>query len=263
LKQIKRIKFRHPQKIGRLEDWKVGKNPIFHPSILPLFLLLFITGCTLASPFDKLVAMAEEPTPTEEILKTLQPTFTSTPEATPTPTVTPTPTLTPIPSDTPTLTPTRTPRPTRTPTSTPTSTPAPPPPPTQPPPPTPTPVPTWQFKLAELYTQPTESTLLSIMVAVQAADNSWIPGFRLVGSDPEGIVTRSDFSAGQTIGHTPPGGVVKSGNIKFEPQPRAIYIAGVWTFYLENGEGQQVSDRFTIDMNVENRVWYFFRFQPN
>lgn len=260
---MKRIKFiwrKYLGKKGRLEDCKIGKILSFHPSILPSFLaLILLTGCTLASPFNQLVAMAED-TPTATVVKTLQPTFTSTPVPTDTPTISPTPTLTPIPTDTPTVTPTRTPRPTHTPTITPTGTPAPP---TNTPPPTPTPIPTMPFRLAELYTQPTEATILSIMTAVQTADNGWVPGFRLVGIDPEGIVTRSEPSADRAIGNTPPGGVVKSGNIKFEPQPRAIYIAGVWNFYLENGEGQPVSETFTIDMNVENRVWYFFRFQPN
>jgi hypothetical protein len=117
--------------------------------------------------------------------------------------------------------------------------------------------------LAELYTQPTQANILSIMVAVQAADNGWIPGLRVVGIDPNGVVSRSEPSAGATIGNTPPGGVVKSGNTKFEPQPKAVYIAGTWTFFLESPEGKQVSEQFTVNMDVENRVWYFFRFMPN
>jgi hypothetical protein len=101
------------------------------------------------------------------------------------------------------------------------------------------------------------------MVAVQRSDNAWIPGYRIVGIDPNGVVTKSEFSADQAIGYTPPGGVVKSGNTKFEPQPRSIYIAGIWTFFLESAEGKQVSESFTVEMNTENRVWYFFRFLPN
>jgi hypothetical protein len=101
------------------------------------------------------------------------------------------------------------------------------------------------------------------MTAVQTGDNAWIPGFRVVGIDPDGIATHSEPSADSTIGHTPPGDVVKSGNTKFEPQPRAVYINGVWTFFLENDAGQQVSEAFTVEMNTENRVWYFFRFVPN
>jgi hypothetical protein len=119
------------------------------------------------------------------------------------------------------------------------------------------------FRLAELYTQPTQANILSIMVAVQSGDNSWIPGLRVVGIDPNGVITHSEPSADKAIGNTPPGGVVKSGNTKFEPQPRAVYIAGTWTFFLESSDGQQVSDQFTVNMNVENRVWYFFRFMPN
>lgn len=260
MKRINVIWCLYLNKIGRLEGRKCGISAGFRLSILPIFLtLILLTGCTLASPFNQLVAMTED-TPTATVVKTLQPTFTTTPIPTDTPTISPTPTLTPIPTDTPTVTPTRTPRPTRTPTVTPTGTPAPP---TNTPPPTPTPIPTMPFRLAELYTQPTEANILSIMTAVQGGDNAWIAGFRLVGTDPNGIVTRSEPSADRSVGNTPPGEVVKSGNIKFEPQPKAIYIAGVWNFYLENSEGQPVSENFTVDMNVENRVWYFFRFQPN
>lgn len=231
-----------------------------HFIIVLLVCLLLTAGCTLASPFDKLVAMAETPTPTLEVVHTPRPTFTPTPVPTPTPTITLTPSLTPSPTVTKTPTPTRTPRPTRTPTPAPTDTPRPP---TQTPPPTPTPVPTLPFKLVELYTQPTEANILSIMVAVQGGDNSWIPGLRVVGIDPNGVVTRSEPSADRAIGNTPPGGVVKSGNTKFEPQPKAVYIAGTWNFYLEGADGQPVSEQFPVSMDVENRVWYFFRFQPN
>ncbi len=225
------------------------------------FALVLNLACTLASPFDKLVAMAVAPT--VEVIKTVRPTFTSTPVSTPTPTITLTPTFTPPPTPTSTPTNTRTPRLTPTATPTATSTPGPPPPPTYTPLPTNTPAPTWPFRLAELYTQPTEATILSIMVAVQGADNAWIAGYRVVGIDPNGIVTKSEFSADRSIGYTPPGDVVKSGNTKFEPQPRSVYIAGVWTFFLESTEGKQVSETFTVEMNTENRVWYFFRFIPN
>jgi hypothetical protein len=154
-----------------------------------------------------------------------------------------------------------TPRPSATPTATETGTPAPPPPPTHTPAPTDTPAPSWEYDLAELYSQPTDSTLLSIIVAVQTG-NDWIPGYRVVGIDPNGLVTKSEPSADQSTGHTPPAQVVKSGNTKFEPQPVAVYISGAWTFFLESADGRQVSDAFTVHMDAENREWYFFRFVP-
>jgi hypothetical protein len=127
--------------------------------------------------------------------------------------------------------------------------------------PTDTPAPSWPFRLAEQYTNPTQANILSIMVAVQNADNSWIPGLRLVGIDPNGVVTKSELTAAQSIGNTPPGGVIKSGNTKFEPISN--YVDGVWTFFLESADGQSASEQFTITMDTQNRVWYFFRFQPN
>lgn len=221
--------------------------------------LVFGFGCTLASPLDRLLAVAE-PTATF-IPRTPQPTFTSTPPATPTPSQTPTPTITPTPTNTRTPTVSPTPRPSATPTATETGTPAPPPPPTPTPAPTDTPAPSWEFQLAELYSQPTDSTLLSIIVAVQSG-NDWIPGYRVVGIDPNGLVTKSEVSAEQSTGHTPPAQVVKSGNTKFEPQPVAVYITGAWTFFLESADGRQVSDTFTVNMDTENREWCFFRFTP-
>lgn len=228
---------------------------------LILLSIAFTTACTLASPFDQLVASAQEPTP--EPVRTLQPTFTPTAVATPTPTKTSTPTVTPIPTETPTPTQTPTAPPTRTPTPTETSTPAPPPPPTNTPLPTDTPAPTYDFQLAELFNAPSTANILSIVVAIQNSNSDWIPGLRVVGIDPNGIVTKSEPSADRETGHTPANSsVIKSGNTKFEPQPKAVYITGTWTFFLENLEGQQVSPSFAVNMDVENRQWYFFRFSP-
>lgn len=114
--------------------------------------------------------------------------------------------------------------------------------------------------MSELYTQPTEATILSIMVAVQGQDSGWLPGLRLMGMDPNGIVTKSEPSADQVTGYTPPGEVIKSGNTKFEPLSN--YVTGRWYFHLETVDGKQVSETFPIDMDAENRVWYFVRFQP-
>ncbi len=225
----------------------------------------FTSACTLASPFDQLVTMATEST--EGVARTPRPTFTSTPETTPTPTKTATPTITPIPTDTPTPplpTKTPTPPPTDTPTITPTSTPAPPPPPTNTPGPTDTPAPSWDYQLSELFSAPTNANILSIIVAVQGHDGGWIPGLRVVGTDPNGVVTKSEPSADHATGHTPADStVVKSGNTKFEPQPVSVYITGPWIFHLESVDGKQVSPDFTVNMNVESREWYFFRFQPS
>ncbi|MCB0212793.1 MAG: hypothetical protein KDJ52_25850 [Anaerolineae bacterium] len=225
--------------------------------------LLVLSGCTLASPIDRLVAYANSPTAAAQTVATIQPTFTSTPLVTATATKTPTPTVTPIPTDTPTPTVTTTPTATRTPTPGPTATPTvppPPPPPTNTPEPTATSAPHWDYQVSELYNQPTEANILSIMVAIQNQNGGFIPGLRLVGVDPNGIVTKSELSADKTIGHTPPGQVVKSGNTKFEPISN--YVTGPWTFHLESPDGAQVSDVFTIDMDSENRSWYFFRFAP-
>ncbi len=223
--------------------------------------MAFTSACTLASPFDRLVAAARQQT--VEPVRTLQPTFTPTLPATPTPTKTPTATLTPIPTDTPTPLPptaTATPLPTDTPTITPTS---PPPPPTNTPPPTDTPAPSWDYQLVELFNAPSTANILSIVVAVQNHDNSWIPGLRVVGIDPNGLVTKSEPSADHETGYTPANSsVVKAGNTKFEPQPVAVYITGTWVFHLETVDGRQVSADFTVNMDVENRQWYFFRFQP-
>jgi hypothetical protein len=227
-------------------------------NILVIFVLALTLACALASPFDKLMAGVVESTP--QITRTLQPTFTATRPATPTPIKTSTPTLTPIPTDTPTPPPTPTLPPTDTPTPTETSTPAPPPPPTNTPLPTDTPAPTWDYQLSELYNQPTEATILSIMVAVQGHDGGWIPGLRVVGVDPNGVVTKSEPTADGVTGYTPPGDVVKSGNTKFEPI--SGYVTGTWYFHLETHDGTQVSDTYPVNMDAENRSWYFFRFQP-
>lgn len=233
------------------------------PGILILGLLS--TSCTLASPFDRLVALALTPTPEAVTAAgTLRPTFTPTPIYTATPTETSTPTITPIPTETPT--PTETATPTITPTPEPTLTPTPgptrpPPPPTNTPPPTDTPAPTYDFQIAEVFRAPSQANILSIVTAVQDGNN-WIPGYRVVGIDPNGKVTKSELTADHQTGNTPAdSSVIKAGNTKFEPAP-ALYVDGVWTFYLEAADGRQVSESFSLQMSTENREWYFFRFTP-
>jgi hypothetical protein len=225
--------------------------------------VLFTTGCTLASPFDRLAEYVSEPTAIAEVPRTPRPTFTATLPATPTFTHTPTPTITPIPTDTSTPIPptdTPTPLPTDTPTVAPTSPPPPPPPPTATPGPTDTPAPSWQFQLSELYSQPTQANILSIIVAIQTHEGDYVPGFRVVGVDPNGVVTKSELSANQVTGYTPPGDVIKSGNTKFEPVSN--YVTGTWYFHLETADGTQVTDKVPVTMDVENKLWYFIRFQP-
>ena len=228
--------------------------------------LTFVSSCTLASPFDRLATYVTEvtrPDESAELAYTPRPTFTPTLPITPTLTRTPTPTVTPVPTETPTsIPPTDTPAPLPTGTSTPapTNTPAPPPPPTNTPAPTNTPLPSWAYQLAELYNQPTQANILSIMVAIQTHNGDFIPGLRVVGVDPNGVVTKSEISAAAVVGYTPPGEVVKSGNVKFEPISN--YVTGTWFFHLEAADGTQQSDTYPLTMDTENRSWFFLRFQP-
>lgn len=99
------------------------------------------------------------------------------------------------------------------------------------------------------------------MIAIQTHEGDFIPGVRVVGVDPNGVVTKTELSAGETIGYTPPGDVIKSGNVKFEPISN--YVTGTWRFHLESADGKQVSDVHPITMDTENRFWYFLRFQPS
>jgi hypothetical protein len=98
------------------------------------------------------------------------------------------------------------------------------------------------------------------MVAIQTPDGGFIPNLRLVGVDPNGVITKSELSANQATGYTPPSEVVKTGNTKFEPISN--YVTGAWFFHLETADGTQVSDTFPIEMDTENRSWYFIRFLP-
>ena len=244
---------------------KIKKNNNIRLSGLFIILMgmALTTGCTLASPFDRLAAYAGEPTAIAEVPRTPRPTFTPTLAATPTFTHTPTPTVTPIPTDTPTPIPptdTPTPLPTDTATVAPTSPPPPAPPPTDTPGPTDTPAPSWQFQLAELYSQPTQANILSIIVAIQTHQSDFVPGFRVVGVDPNGVVTKSEISANVSTGYTPPGDVIKTGNTKFEPVSN--YVTGTWFFHLETADGTQVTEKVPVTMDVENKLWYFLRFQP-
>jgi hypothetical protein len=98
------------------------------------------------------------------------------------------------------------------------------------------------------------------MVAIQTQNSEFIPGLRVVGIDPNGIVTKSEVSASEMVGYTPPGDVIKSGNTKFEPVSN--YVTGTWFFHLETPGGTQVSDTYPLTMDTANKNWYFLRFQP-
>lgn len=247
------------------------------PWFIGLIILLSGLGCTLGSPFNQIFTFpTETPTQSARVALELRPTFTVTPDwtATPTNTATPLLTATPTRTETPINTPmpdaTETPEPTDTlePTQVPppTNTRPPPPPPTATPIPAPTntPEPQWDFRIEEVFFAPSNANILSIVVAIQNHNNDWLAGLRVVGVDPNGIVTKSEPSADKETGYTPAASsVVKSGNTKFEPQPVAVYITGTWFFHLESADGRQVSEPFTVNMDVENRQWYFFRFVPN
>ncbi len=231
----------------KMEELILSRLMLKKLQTLPFLLgIIVISGCTLASPFKELEAYVnEEDEEVAQVQKTIQPTFTLTPALTPTPTKTTTPTPSPIPTDTPTPIP-----PTDTPTPAPTDTPV----------PTDTPGPSWDYQLAELYSQPTEANILSIMVAIQNHNGDYISGVRVVGVDPNGTVTKSEISAGEVIGYTPPGDVVKSGNAKFEPISN--YVTGTWMIHLETPDGTQITETHPVSMDADNRSWYFIRFQP-
>ncbi|MFN8456576.1 MAG: hypothetical protein U0401_18225 [Anaerolineae bacterium] len=67
------------------------------------------------------------------------------------------------------------------------------------------------LKLAELYTQHTQGQYF-IYYGGGAGRQRLDPGLRVVGIDPNGVVTASNLRPDRAIGNTPPGGVVKSGN---------------------------------------------------
>ena len=98
-------------------------------------------------------------------------------------------------------------------------------------------------------------------MAIQTHEGDFVPGLRVVGIDPNGTVTKSELSADQVIGYTPPGDVVKSGNTKFEPVSN--YVTGTWLFHLETANGAQVTEQIPVSMDTENKLWYFLRFQPS
>ena len=221
--------------------------------------------------------LAAEPTATLAPTKTPRPTFTPTPNWTPTPSITPTPTNTLIPTETPTPLPTDTPTappPTETFTPAPptaTFTPAPPTATFTPAPPTDTPAPSYAFRVAEredpTFTQ-TQTNVFEVFVEVSTADHVPLGGYRVVGiHQPSGRTWESAPSCENYTGRrdnpqawcvdSGTGGYRKVGNVKFDP-PQARDIPGVWTLYLVDGNGQQVSQPVDIPVSPDPPwYWYF------
>ncbi len=203
---------------------------------------------------------------TRRAIGTHTPTPTRTPTATATDTPVPTPTNTRVVHDTATPTPSRTPTPMPTPTNTlvvrssgggavsya-----------------TPTPVCSYPFCVSG---QPAEydTNNYFLVVLAQVTENGILqPGYKLVGvHSPTGLHAESAPScpdlckASGVESITDDNGnvirfEVQKGNVQLETQ---TYDTGVWSVWLVDPNGQQVSETVNIPIDHENRKWYYYQF---
>lgn len=200
----------------------------------------------------------------------LTPAATATWTPIPTSTITPTPTDTPLPTptntrvvnDTATPTPTYTPLPTSTGTISPT--------PTRTggggsspgaPRPTPTPSSRYPFKIVGAPLEyKTKNFIFVVYVRVTSGD-VLLPGYRLVGTHyPTGANIKSEPSCPKLCRGSGPrieDYLIQEGNLVFEA---FFYDTGTWSLMLVDGQGQQVSEVFNINIDIKDRKWFYYHF---
>lgn len=204
---------------------------------------------------------------TRRAIGTPTPTPTRTPTATATDTPVPTPTNTRVVHDTATPTPSRTPTPMPTPTNTlvvPASggysgaAYA-----------TPTPACNYPFCVSAGPIEYDTNNYFLVVLAQIKADGILQPGYKLVGThSPTGVTAESAPScpdlckaSGVESITDESGNIVRfeiqKGNVQFETQ---TYDTGTWTIWVVDPNGQQVSEPINIQIDHENRKWYYYEF---
>jgi hypothetical protein len=191
---------------------------------------------------------------------TLIPTWTLTP--TPAETPIPTPTNTRVVDDTPTPTQTHTPAPTSTGTISPT--------PTRSrgggsssgvPRPTPTPTSRYPFSIVEGPLVYTTTNYIFVVYARITNGNVLLPGYRLVGTHyTTGVHIESAPSCPYLCKASGPAvedALIQEGNVAFEA---FFYDTGTWTMVLVDPYGNQVSEVFHVNIDINNRRWFYYHF---
>jgi hypothetical protein len=234
--------------------------------------VFFILAITIRSNLTNPVASANLEPPTSAIPPS--PTFTPGLAIVPTSTFTPppaepstpTPTYTRVVVDTATPTPSQTPEPTYTPTSTPI------PAATQgrgsgggrsggAPRPTPTPTSRYPFKiLEEPQVYSTTNHIFVVLARVTSGGSVLVPGYRMVGThSPTGAGHQSEPSCDHLCKASGPKGefLIQEGNLVFEAP---FYDTGTWSLMLVDPQGRQVSDVLKIEVDSQQRKWFFYHF---
>ncbi|GAB4534632.1 MAG: hypothetical protein Kow0063_17950 [Anaerolineae bacterium] len=196
-------------------------------------------------------------TPTVTATWTPIPTSTATP--TPTDTPLPTPTYTRVVNDTATPTPTHTPLPTDTATITPTPTrgrggsPG--------ARPTPTPTSRYPFRIVETPLEYKTKNFIFVVYARVTSGDVLLPGYRLVGTHyPTGVNIKSEPSCAYLCRASGPkveDSLIQEANLVFEA---FFYDTGTWSMMLVDGQGQQVSEVFHVNIDIKDRKWFYYHF---
>jgi hypothetical protein len=204
------------------------------------------------------VPSVSEATPTWTLVPTWTPASTPTPAETPIPT----PTNTRVVNDTPTPTQTHTPAPTSTGTVSPTptrsrgggSSPA---------APRPTPRPTSRYPLSvvEGPLVYTTTNYIFVVYARITSGNLLLPGYRLDGTHyPTGVHIRSAPSCPYLCKASGPAledALIQEGNVAFEA---FFYDTGTWNMMVVDPYGNQVSEVFYVNIDINNRRWFYYHF---
>jgi hypothetical protein len=133
------------------------------------------------------------------------------------------------------------------------------------------------MKIIESQAHDTENTFFVVFAQI-TGNNVLLPGYRIVGThSPSGLAVESEPSCVDLckasgpkivsepvcdsrctpVGTTSTGYPVQEGNVVFEVY---AYENGVWSLVVADPEGNQISDVFQIEINYEQRQWFYYRF---
>ena len=135
----------------------------------------------------------------------------------------------------------------------------------------------YPMKIIESQAHETGNTFFVVFAQI-TGNNVLLPGYRIVGThSPSGLAVESEPSCVDLcrasgpkdgcepvcdtsctpVATTTTGYPVQEGNVVFEAY---AYETGVWSLVVADPQGGQVSDVFQIEIDIERRQWFYYRF---
>jgi hypothetical protein len=106
----------------------------------------------------------------------------------------------------------------------------------------------------------TTNHIFVVLAQVTSGGSVLVPGYRMVGThSPSGASHQSEPSCDHLCKGSGPKGefLIQEGNLVFEAP---FYDTGTWSLMLVDPQGQQVSDVLKIEIDRQQKKWFFYHF---